>query len=43
MMLGGIGHEEKLEQMTPKIPQAKINFANSMVMLYKELILAKNI
>jgi hypothetical protein len=42
MMLKGTGHEEKLEQTTSKIAEAKVNFEKSMDMLYKELILAKN-
>jgi hypothetical protein len=42
MMLEGTGHEEKLEQTTSKIAEARVNFEKSMDMLYKELILAKN-
>jgi hypothetical protein len=43
MMLEGAGHEEKLEQTTSKIAEARVNFEKSIDMLYKELILAKNI
>jgi hypothetical protein len=42
-MLEGTGHKEKLEQTTSKIAKAKVNFKKSIDMLYKELILAKNI
>ena len=42
-MLEETGHEEKLEQKTSKIAEARVNFENSMDMLYKELISAKNI
>jgi hypothetical protein len=42
MMLEETGHEEKLEQTTSKIAEARVNFEKSMDMLYKELILAKN-
>ena len=42
-MLKGTGYKEKLEQTTSKIARARANFKKSMDMLYKELILAKNI
>jgi hypothetical protein len=42
MMLEGIGREEKLEQTTSKIAEARVNFEKSMDMLHKKLILAKN-
>ncbi|KUJ09513.1 uncharacterized protein LY89DRAFT_741217 [Mollisia scopiformis] len=42
MMLEGTGHEEELQQTTLKIAEARVNFEKSMDMLYKELILAKN-
>jgi hypothetical protein len=42
-MLKGAGHKEKLEQTTLKITEARVNFEKSIDMLYKELILAKNI
>ena len=42
-MLEGTGHEEKLEQTMSKITKARVNFEKLMDMLYKELILAKNI
>jgi hypothetical protein len=42
MMLEGTGYKEKLEQTTLKIAEARVNFEKSMDMLYKELILAKN-
>jgi hypothetical protein len=42
-MLKRTRHKEKLEQITSKIAKAKVNFKKSIDMLYKELILAKNI
>jgi hypothetical protein len=42
-MLEGTGYKEKLEQSTSKIAEARVNFEKSMDMLYKELILVKNI
>jgi len=41
-MLEGIGHKEKLEQTTSEIAKARVNFKKLIDMLYKELILAKN-
>lgn len=41
-MLEETGHEEKLEQIASKITEARVIFEKSMDMLYKELILAKN-
>jgi hypothetical protein len=43
MMLEGTGHKERLEQTTLKIAEARVNFEKSIDILYKELILAKNI
>jgi hypothetical protein len=42
-MLKGTRHKEKLKQTTSKIAKAKVNFKKLINMLYKELILAKNI
>jgi hypothetical protein len=43
MMLEGTGHKKNLEQTISKITKARVNFEKSINMLYKELILAKNI
>lgn len=42
-MLKRTGYKEKLEETRLKIAKARVNFKKLIDMLYKELILAKNI